>query len=85
MPDATRRTFLAAAGSGAATTAAVIAAPSALADSAAGPSDAETATQRLVAHVEDPASGRVTIMWGEDEVTINDIALVRRLARAVRS
>ena len=83
MSHATRRTFLAAAGTGAAATAAVVAAPPAFA-APAGDS-AATATEPLVAFVHDPAAGRLTIMWGEDEVTITDIALVRRLARAVRS
>ena len=37
---------------------------------------------RLVAFVDDPKSGRLTVMYGEDEVTIQDADLVRRLTRA---
>ena len=85
MSDATRRTFLAAAGTGAAATAAVVAAPHALASPSGTSSGADAPAERLVAYVEDPAAGRLTIMWGEDEVTIHDPALVRRLATAVRS
>ncbi len=85
MSDATRRTFLAAAGTSAAAAAAVAAAPRA---SAAPPTTAVTesssapAGQRLVAYVDDPRSGRVVLMHGEDEVTIHDADLVRRLTRA---
>ena len=85
MSDATRRTFLAAAGtSAAAAAAAVAAAPGASAaplSVTAHGSEAPTGP-RLVAYVEDPKSGRLTVMYGEDEVTIQDADLVRRLTRA---
>jgi hypothetical protein len=90
MSDATRRTFLAAAGTGAAAAAAVAAAPGALAAGTrgavpdAGPGPAATG-DRLVAYVADPRSGRITVMYGEDEVTVHDADLVRRLAGIARS
>lgn len=87
MSDATRRTFLAAAGTGAAAAAAAVAAAP---GASAATTTATTATTdsaaptgpRLVAYVEDPKSGRLTVMYGEDEVTIQDPDLVRRLTRA---
>ncbi|GAB3077163.1 MULTISPECIES: hypothetical protein [unclassified Phycicoccus] len=86
MSDATRRTFLAAAGTGAAAAAAAVAAaPGASAApatvTAAGSAAAPTGP-RLVAYVDDPRSGRLTVMYGEHEVTIQDADLVRRLTRA---
>lgn len=84
MSDATRRTFLAAAGtSAAAAAAAVAAAPGASAAPAATPASSGPPTgPRLVAYVDDPKSGRLTVMYGEDEVIIQDADLVRRLTRA---
>lgn len=88
MSDATRRTFLAAAGtSAAAAAAAVAAAPGAGAapdTTSAAPDAGSTAPTgpRLVAYVDDPRSGRLTVMYGEDEVTVQDADLVRRLTRA---
>ena len=88
MSDATRRTFLAAAGTGAAAAAAVAAAPGATA--AVAPSARTTAAStarpgdRLVAYVSDATSARVTVMYGEHEVTVHDAELVRRLAAIAR-
>jgi hypothetical protein len=83
MSDATRRTFLAAAGTSAAAAAAVAASPGAsAAPSAATAGSPAAAGPRLVAYVDDPRSGRVTVMYGEHEVTIQDADLVRRLTRA---
>ncbi|MEO5981071.1 MAG: hypothetical protein ABIQ13_02030 [Pedococcus sp.] len=84
MSDATRRTFLAAAGTGAAAAAAAVAAaPGASAATTNATTDSAAPTgPRLVAYVEDPKSGRLTVMYGEDEVTIQDPDLVRRLTRA---
>ncbi|GAA2737571.1 hypothetical protein GCM10009867_25260 [Pedococcus aerophilus] len=85
MSDATRRTFLAAAGTGAAAAAAAVAAApgasAAPATTTAAGSAAPTGP-RLVAYVDDPKSGRLTVMYGEDEVTVQDADLVRRLTRA---
>ncbi len=85
MSDATRRTFLAAAGtSAAAAAAAVAAAPGASAAPYSASADGSEAPvgPRLVAYVDDPKSGLLTVMYGEDEVTIHDADLVRRLTRA---
>ena len=85
MSDATRRTFLAAAGTSAAAAAALAAAPGAGAAPAAtttATGSAAPAGPQLVAYVDDPRSGRLTVMYGEDEVTIQDADLVRRLTRA---
>ena len=74
MADATRRGFLAAAGTG--TAIAVVATASRA--SAAPRSDGAV----LVAYIEDPRSGVLSLMVGEDEVEIHDADLVRRLVKA---
>ncbi len=85
MSDATRRTFLAVAGTGATAAAAVVAAPGASAAPTSVAADRhEDAGHPLVAQVQDPASGRLTIMYGEEEVIVHDADLVRRLTRAAR-
>lgn len=86
MSDATRRTFLAAAGTSAAAAAAVAAAPAAVAGAASSTPDPDPGHigDRLVAYVEDARSGRLSVMYGENEVTINDADLVRHLARVAR-
>ncbi len=85
MSNTSRRIFLAAAGSSAAAAAAVVAAPGALAapspDRQAG---AEPDGEPLVAYIEDVTTGRVAILFGEDEVVVQDADLVRRLTRAAR-
>ena len=78
MPKPSRRSFLAVAGSGAVTTAAVAAAPATWAASASP----ETSSQPLVAHVQDAAAGTVVLYVGHDEVVVHDHDLVRRLTRA---
>lgn len=88
MSNTSRRIFLAAAGSTAAAAAAVAAAPGALGAPAtpAGPRPDDSAPdgEPLVAHVEDVASGRISILFGEEEVVVQDADLVRRLTRAAR-
>jgi hypothetical protein len=85
MSDTSRRIFLAAAGSSAAAAAAVVAAPRALAaPSTSRPDAADPDGQPLVAYVDDVTSGRVAILFGEDEVVVQDADLVRRLTRAAR-
>ncbi len=79
MSQASRRSFLAVAGSGAVTTAVVAAAPSSRASSSSTGS-----TQPLVAHVRDAATGTVVLYVGHDEVFVHDHDLVRRLTRAAR-
>ena len=82
MSQASRRSFLAVAGSGAVTTAVVAAAPSSRAASSS--SSSSTSTQPLVAHVRDAATGTVVLYVGHDEVVVHDHDLVRRLTRAAR-
>ena len=82
MADATRRGFLAAAGAG---TAIAVVATASRADAA--PRSNEEAIEALdgavlVAYIDDPRSGIVSLMVGEDEVEIHDPALVRRLVKA---
>lgn len=88
MSQASRRSFLAVAGSGAVTTAVVAAAPSSRAASSSESSPASSSastsasTQPLVAHVRDAAAGTVVLYVGHDEVVVQDHDLVRRLTRA---
>ncbi len=85
MSQASRRSFLAVAGSGAVTTAVVAAAPSSRAassSSASSSASTSASTQPLVAHVRDAAAGTVVLYVGHDEVVVQDHDLVRRLTRA---
>lgn len=82
MGNATRRGFLAAAGTGTA-----IAVVATAGGAVAAPRSNEEALEALdgavlVAFIEDPASGVLSLMVGEDEVEIHDPALVRRLVKA---
>ena len=85
MSNTSRRIFLAAAGSGAAAAAAIAASPGALAaPTTSRPDAAEPDGEPLVAYIDDVTSGRVSILFGEDEVVVQDADLVRRLTRAAR-
>jgi len=85
MSNTSRRIFLAAAGSSAAAAAAVAAAPGALAaPSDHRPDDSTPDGEPLVAYIDDVTTGRVSILFGEDEVVVQDADLVRRLTRAAR-
>jgi hypothetical protein len=84
MSNPSRRIVLAAAGTGAAAAAALASAPGASAANHASPDAAEPAGEPLVAHIEDVASGRLSILFGEEEVVVQDADLVRRLTRAAR-
>ncbi|WP_392541944.1 twin-arginine translocation signal domain-containing protein [Oryzobacter telluris] len=82
MAGTTRRGFLAAAGSG--TAVAVVATAG---GASASPRSSEEALEALdgavlVAYIDDPRSGVLSLMVGEDEVEIHDPALVRRLVKA---
>lgn len=82
MANATRRGFLAAAGTG---TAIAVVATAGRADAA--PRSNEEAIEALngavlIAFIDDPRSGVLSLMVGEDEVEIHDPALVRRLIKA---
>ena len=81
MSDASRRTFLAAAGTVAAAAATVAVAPRA--DAApAHTDDAAASGGPIVAYIEDASSGSISLMVGESEIVVHDLDLVRRLARA---
>lgn len=80
-----RRTFLITTGVAAAGSAVVAGAESA---SAATPQTgttgvAQSPSEPLVAYVSDVASGQITVMRGDDEVTVTDPDLARRIAGAV--
>jgi voltage-gated potassium channel Kch len=82
MAGTTRRGFLAAAGTG--TAVAVVATAG---GASASPRSSEEVLEALdgatlVAFIDDPQTGVLTLMAGEDEVEIHDPALVRRLMRA---
>jgi len=82
MAEATRRGLLAAAGTGTA-----IAVVATAGRAGAAPRSNEEALEALdgavlVAFIDDPRSGVVSLMVGEDEVEIHDPALVRRLLKA---
>jgi hypothetical protein len=85
MSNPTRRTLLAAAGTGAAAAAAIATAPGAFAaPDHSRPDAAEPDGEPLVAYIDDVASGRLSILFGEEEVVVQDADLVRRLTRAAR-
>ena len=85
MNDPTRRGFLAVSGVGAAAVAAAALAPRA--DAAAAESAAPAAALAdsgdgpLVAYVDDPKSGRITLVAGESRAVVTDVALATSLAR----
>lgn len=86
MNDATRRTFLVAAGAGAAAVSVAAIAPGAASAASAvepkapsGPLSGEP----LVAYVRDASTGELTVMVGEREVQITNPALVSQLHAAV--
>ena len=83
MTHASRRTFLAATGTGAAAAAALAAAPGAHA-SPATTDPTPGGEPHLVAYVQDASSNQLTLLVGEDEVVVHDAALVRSLTRAAR-
>lgn len=78
MNDTSRRKFLAVAGAGAAAGTVGIAVPA----SAAALKTSAAADEPVVAFVEDPASGVVTLMFGENEVVVDDRDLVVRILNA---
>jgi hypothetical protein len=88
MPEASRRTFLAAAGAGAALASTAGLAASAEAAPSDHPSDsthdspgAADATP-LVAFLRGSTAGELTLLSGEQERVVHDPELVRRLRRA---
>ena len=90
MSDTSRRGFLAIAGVGAAGVAAASVAgaaglvPGAVSGAASTPSTKlpDDASGSLVAYVSDVRAGQVSVLVGENEVSITDHEIVARLARA---
>jgi hypothetical protein len=79
MNDTSRRKFLAVAGAGAAAGAAGVAVPAAAAAATRRPNAAD---QPVVAFVENPRAGVVTLMFGDREVVVEDRDLVVRILNA---
>jgi hypothetical protein len=88
MNDHTRRNFLIASGTGAAAIGVVAALPSIAGAStpAATQSPLPTAPDAvpLVAHISDPSSGTLSLLVGDDEVTVHDHDLVTRITAAAK-
>lgn len=78
MSDASRRSFLAVAGAGAAAGTVGITAGGA----AAAASGRSSSREPVVVYIEEPATGRLTIMNGDQEVEIVDQDLVARIIKA---
>jgi hypothetical protein len=84
MTTASRRTFLAATGTGAAAAAALTAAPTTHASPPDATPEVRGREPHLVAYIQDASTGQVTLLTGEDEVVVHDPALVRLLTQAAR-
>ena len=78
MSDASRRSFLAVAGAGAAAGTVGITAGGAAAASSARSKSSEP----VVVYIEEPRSDRLTIMVGDEEVELRDRDLIARIIRA---
>ncbi len=87
MSDSTRRTFLVAAGAGAAAVGVAAIAPAAQAAPAERPPAGKSSPggEPMVAYVSNPGNGQLTLLVGEREVLVTDRELVARLARAAAS
>lgn len=81
MNNTSRRHFVGVAGAGVAAAGAAVAVPSS-AFAGETRTHAGSATESLVAHVEDPSSSTVTFFVGEREVVVHDRDLVVRLLNA---
>ena len=79
MGDLTRRSFV----KTSAGTAVGLGAVGALDIAEADAKQRAAASHPIVAWIGDPASGRITVMHGQHEVTIRDRKLVDRIARTV--
>ena len=79
MNDTSRRKFLAVAGAGAAAGAAGIAVP---ATAAAVTRNANAEAEPVVAYIENPQSGVLSLMLGGREVVVEDHDLVARILNA---
>lgn len=85
MSDSSRRGFLILAGAGAAAVGAAAVAPSASASSGVVASGSVNVEGPLVAYVSDVSRGEVSVMMGEREVVVQDLALCASLARVLTS
>ena len=83
MSDVTRRTFLAGVGATAAAVTAGAVLPGAAIATAATPDQVEgdASTSTLVVHVTNAATGALTVLSGDREVSLTDRRLAQRLAR----
>ncbi len=79
MNDTSRRKFLAATGAGVAAGAVGIGGPAA---AAAVTRSSRAATEPVVAYVENPHSGVISLMLGDREVVVEDHDLVARILNA---
>jgi hypothetical protein len=84
MTTASRRTFLAATGTGAAAATAMVAASTAHASPLHTAGTSPGRQPDLVAFIQEASSGDVTLLVGEDEIVVHDPALVSSLTRAAR-
>ena len=85
MSEASRRTFLVAAGAGAAALGVASVSPAAAAGATTKGSSEPTGLPKgepLVAYVSNASSGELTLLVGEREVLVTDRDLVARLTRA---
>ncbi len=82
MSEHTRRNFLIAGGASAAAVGMAAATPGVAAARTPAPAALPQDAAPLMAHVDDPSSGTVTLFVGEREVLVHDRDLVARLARA---
>ena len=82
MNDATRRTFLVAAGAGAAAVGVAAVVPAA-ASAATTHGSVTPSGEPLVAYISDASTGELTVMVGEREVQIKNPSLVSQLHAAV--
>jgi photosystem II stability/assembly factor-like uncharacterized protein len=83
MNESSRRRFLGVAGTGAVAAGAAVAIPSTAFAGSVRRKD--SATEAVVAHISDPASGQMSLFVGEREVVVRDRDLVNRLLNAARS
>jgi hypothetical protein len=87
MARVTRRAFISTAGAVAGAAALTAAGPnvaSAVAAITEQPLQGSEATSSVVAYVKNPASGQISLLAGEREVTVTDRALVKRIVSASR-
>jgi hypothetical protein len=88
MSDHSRRTFLtgtgaAALGAVALTTGGRAATKAAPTGAAASGASSAASHEPVVAYVTDVTAGRITVMRGDDEVVVTDLALAQHIARQV--